>query len=163
MTVYHGSNIMISEPRLIKQNRSLDFGSGFYTTTNKEQAISFADKVVRRKGEGTPIVSIYELNEAVAFPDSSVLRFDSPDKAWLDFVSANRSGSYEGETYDFILGPVANDDVYRVFALYTAGVLSKAQTLEALKIKKLYDQLVLTSMKALSYLVFKGVIESEGK
>ena len=33
---------------------------------------------------------------------------------------------------------VANDDVYTTFTLYSAGVLNKAQTLEALKIKKLY-------------------------
>ena len=48
MILYHGSNLIIKEPRLIKQNRFLDFGFGFYTTTNKAQAISFAEKVFRR-------------------------------------------------------------------------------------------------------------------
>lgn len=45
MIIYHGSNVEFSEPRLIQQNRFLDFGFGFYTTTNKVQAISFAEKV----------------------------------------------------------------------------------------------------------------------
>ena len=45
MILYHGSNIVVAQPKLIQQNRFLDFGYGFYTTTNKEQAISFADKV----------------------------------------------------------------------------------------------------------------------
>ena len=161
MIVYHGSNVIVSEPRLIKQNRFLDFGYGFYTTTNKMQAISFADKVTRRRKEGKKAVSIYELDAEKAFVDGKLLRFDSPSEAWLDFVSENRSGDYEGESYDFIFGPVANDDVYRTFTLYTAGLLSKEQTLEALKVKKLYDQLVFASEKALSYLHFIGTVPEE--
>lgn len=57
-----------------------------------------------------------------------------------------------------IYGPVANDDVYTTFMLYSAGALTKQQTLEALKIKKLYNQLVLASEKALSYLKFIGTV-----
>lgn len=63
--------------------------------------------------------------------------------------------------YDFIYGPVANDDVYTTFTLYTASVLTKEQTIEALKVKKLYNQLVLTSTKALSYLNFCGIVPKE--
>lgn len=161
MIVYHGSNVIVSEPKLIKQNRFLDFGFGFYTTTNKAQAIGFADKVTKRRKEGEKAVSIYELDEEKAFAECSVLQFESANESWLDFVSENRSGNYEGKAYDFIFGPVANDDVYTTFTLYTAGVLTKEQTLEALKIKKLYNQLVLTSEKALSYLKFIGTVAQE--
>ncbi|MBR4723338.1 MAG: DUF3990 domain-containing protein, partial [Clostridia bacterium] len=80
---------------------------------------------------------------------------------WLDFVSANRSGTYNGKSYDLIYGPVANDDVYTTFNLYAAGVLTKEQTLDALKIKKLYNQLVLTTEKALKYLNFVGIVPEE--
>ena len=151
----------MSEPKLIVQNRFLDFGYGFYTTTNKVQATGFADKVTRRHKAGTPTVSIYEIDEEKAFAECSVLRFNAPDEAWLDFVSANRAGSYSGEPYDFIYGPVANDDVYTTFTLYTAGVLTKEQTIEALKIKKLYNQLVLTSEKALKFLKYVGTVPEE--
>lgn len=161
MILYHGSNVIVSEPRLIEQNRYLDFGFGFYTTTNKMQAIGFADKVARRRKEGKKAISIYKIDEDRAFAACSVLRFDSANEAWLDFVSENRSGNYTGEAYDFIFGPVANDDVYTTFALYSAGVLTKEQTLQALKIKKLYDQLVLSSEKALSYLEFIGTVPQE--
>ena len=150
MILYHGSNLVVSEPRLIQQNRFLDFGFGFYTTTNKVQAVSFADKVTKRRRSGE-----------LAFTECSVLRFDCPDEAWLDFVSDNRSGNYEGDSYDFIFGPVANDDVYRTFTLYTAGLLTKEQTLEQLKIKQLYNQLVLATEKALSYLHFIGTVPEE--
>lgn len=161
MILYHGSNVIVSEPKLIPQNRFLDFGFGFYTTTNKTQAIGFADKVYKRRKEGSRIVNIYELDEAKTFSACSVLNFDSANEAWLDFVSDNRAGNDNGKSFDIIFGPVANDDVYTTFNLYTAGVLSKEQTLEALKIKKLYNQMVFTSEKALSYLKFIGTVPEE--
>lgn len=161
MILYHGSNVVVSKPKLIPQNRYLDFGFGFYTTTNKAQAIGFADKVTKRRMDGEKAVSIYKIDEEHAFAECSVLYFDSANEAWLDFVSKNRSGNYSGETYDFIFGPVANDDVYTTFTLYSAGVLTKEQTLEALRIKKLYNQLVLSSEKALSYLEFIGIVPKE--
>lgn len=162
MILYHGSNMAVPEPRLIRQNRFLDFGFGFYTTTNKAQAVGFAEKVTRRRRNGTETVSVYELEEAIAFSECTLLRFDAPDEAWLNFVSDNRSGNYAGEQPDFIFGPVANDDVYTTFALYSAGVLTKELTLEALKIKKLYNQLVLASEKAIGYLKYVGTL-SEGE
>ncbi|MBQ2781470.1 MAG: DUF3990 domain-containing protein [Clostridia bacterium] len=161
MIVYHGSNVTVSEPRLVKQNRFLDFGFGFYTTTNKAQAIGFAEKVAKRRADGIKTVSVYELDEEKAFAECKVLRFDAPDEAWLDFVAQNRAGDYDGSVYDFVFGPVANDDVYTTFSLYTAGVLTKEQTLEALKVKKLYNQLVLCSEKAISYLRYLGTIPQE--
>ncbi|MDO4438012.1 MAG: DUF3990 domain-containing protein [Eubacteriales bacterium] len=161
MILYHGSNVIVSKPKLIQQNRFLDFGFGFYTTTNKMQAIGFADKVYKRRKEGRRVVNIYELDKAKAFSSCSVLSFDTANEAWLDFVSDNRAGNYNGEAFDIIFGPVANDDVYTTFNLYTAGVFSKEQTLEALKIKKLYNQLVFTSENALSYLKFIGTVPEE--
>ena len=161
MILYHGSNLTVDKPKLVPQNRYLDFGFGFYTTTNKAQAIGFAEKVFRRRGEGLKTVSIYEIDEQMAFSECSLLRFDSPDEAWLDFVSANRSGSYTGPSYDLIYGPVADDNVYTTFNLYASGVLTKEQTLEALKIKELFNQLVLTTEKALTYLKFSGTVPEE--
>ncbi len=161
MLLYHGSNVTVSEPRLIPQNRFLDFGFGFYTTTNKSQAIAFADKVFKRRKTGSRVVSIYEFDEESAFVECSVLKFINPDESWLNFVMENRTGSYKAENYDYIYGPVANDDVYTTFTLYTSGILTKEQTLAALKIKKLYNQLVVTSEKALAFLKFSGIVPEE--
>ena len=118
-------------------------------------------KVYKRKNEGTKQVSIYEIDEEKIFEECSVLRFDSANEAWLDFVAENRNGIYDGENYDVIYGPVANDDVYTTFTLYQSGALTKEQTLETLKIKKLYDQIVFTSEKALSFIKFVGTIPEE--
>ena len=154
MIIYHGSNVMVEEPKILTPNRYLDFGAGFYTTTNYDQALNFAGKVTMRKKCGRSTVNIYELDESI-FEKVNVLNFESADEAWLDFVSDNRSGIDRTAGYDLICGPVANDDVYRTFILYSTGVYTKEQTIEALKIKKLYNQYVFTTDRALSFLTFK--------
>ena len=152
MILYHGSNMIVEKPKIIEPNRYLDFGYGFYTTTNKNQANNFAEKVVVRKG-GIPIVTVYELNEN-DLEGLKVKRFDAPDEQWLDFVSANRNGTYNGERYDIIIGAVANDDVYRTLQIYESGLLSKEQAIEALKIKKLFNQYVFATEKAVKAIQF---------
>ena len=139
----------------------MDFGTGFYTTTNKAQAISFSEKVTTRRKCGKPEVSIYDFDKNKAFAECSVLRFNSANEAWLDFVSENRVGKYKGKKYDIVFGPVANDNVYTTFALYASGLLSKEQTIETLKVKKLYNQIVFASEKSLSYLKFLGFVSQK--
>ena len=126
MILYHGSNMIVDKPRLIEQNRYLDFGFGFYTTTNEAQAENFAKKVVVRRG-GKPIVNVYEIDNNIMVADLKIRHFLSPDEEWLDFVSANRSGTYSGDQYDLIIGAVANDDVYRTLQVYSSGLLTKEQ------------------------------------
>ena len=156
MIIYHGSNVTVEEPKILTPNRYLDFGAGFYTTTNYDQALNFAGKVTMRKKCGRSTVNIYELDESI-FEKVNVLNFESADEAWLDFVSDNRSGIHRTAGYDLICGPVADDDVYQTFILYSTGVYTKEQTIEALKIKKLYNQYVFTTDRALSFLTFKEV------
>ena len=38
MKVYHGSLECVETPKIREPNRTLDYGSGFYTTTSYEQA-----------------------------------------------------------------------------------------------------------------------------
>lgn len=153
MILYHGSNLAVKSPKIITPNRFLDFGSGFYTTSNLAQAKNFADKVTARKKEGKSTVSVYEFDEA-CLSELKALGFESANGAWLDFVSDNRNGVERKEQYDLIYGPVADDDIFRTFILYSTGVLDREQTLEALKIKKLFNQYVFASEKALRYLKF---------
>ena len=69
MIIYHGSNMIIEEPKIINSNRALDFEIGFYSTIFKEQAEKLAvRKCTNFNGEieGTAIVSIYELDIKLA-------------------------------------------------------------------------------------------------
>ncbi len=150
MFLYHGSNLIVDSPKLIKQNRFLDFGHGFYTTLNKGQAENFAIKVSSRRG-GKPILNTYSL---IDIEGLKVKEFLLPDEEWLDFVTKNRKGLLENIEYDLIIGPVANDDVYKTIELFDSSLLTKEQALSALKVKKLYNQYVFTTAKTLKCLKY---------
>jgi len=160
MILYHGSDVIVERPRLLKQQRTLDFGPGFYTTTNEEQAISFAKKMQDRRGSARGYVSMYEIADTAALRQTqNILEFPAPDEVWLDFVFENRSGIYTGPAYDIIFGPVANDTIYRTFVAYEDGLYTKQETIERLKVKKLYNQMVFCSQRAISLLSYTGKIE----
>jgi hypothetical protein len=163
MILYHGSYAIVEIPNLALSRKSLDFGTGFYTTVNKEQAIDFAQKVAVRKGQKKQFVSVYDFDEKAAEPVLDLLIFSSPDKLWLDFVHQNRHGIYTGKHHDLIIGPVANDDVYATLLVYEQGILNAEQTIEALKVKKLYNQFVFMNEKALSFLKFVNSFKPEEK
>lgn len=164
MIVYHGSNLIVDQPRLVNQNRTLDFGYGFYTTTNQNQAISFAEKVTDRRGSGSPCISMYEVPELdILKRKLKVLILPEPDEEWLDFVFANRSGTYSGNQYDIVFGPVANDTIYRTFIAYEAGILTKEETIARLKVKKLFDQMTFTTEMALKELKYIGQYKYRGE
>ena len=63
MTLYHGSNVEVREPKLLKMQRELDFGKGFYTTSDLKQATNWAQRTAKRRGTGNPIVSVYEIDD----------------------------------------------------------------------------------------------------
>lgn len=147
----------VREPKLIRTIRTLDFGPGFYTTLNREQAIEFARKVVdRREGSGVATLNIYSFDEKAAFEQFNIIYFDSPNDAWLDFVVDNRNGTYTGPNYALKYGPVANDNVYRTIQLYMMGDLSREEAIARFKVKKLFNQIVFSDSAALQMLKFKG-------
>jgi len=155
MLVYHGSNVVVEKPVIIKPNRTLDYGSGFYTTVDFTQAESFANNVVNRnEGRGKPTISCYEVDYDKMLSELSVLKFDGPDEKWLDFVYENRTAKYTGERFDVIVGPVANDSVYRVFRLYENGDIDRETAIIRLKATKLYNQIAFCTKAAVAELRF---------
>jgi len=153
MQVYHGTNIIIEQPKIINRFKTLDFGEGFYTTENENQARDFAVKVCERRSPTLyPIVNCYEFNED--FNHFSILKFDMPDEKWLDFVVERRKGIVLNKKYDLIIGPVANDDVFGTIILYESGQLDKESAIKRFKVKKLYNQIVFCNELILNYLTF---------
>jgi len=153
MKIFHGTNVVIKQPKIINRFKTLDFGEGFYTTENEDQAKDFAVKVYeRREPKLSPVVNCYEFNET--FDSFSVLEFDVPNEGWLDFVIARRKGLALEINYDLIIGPVANDDVFGTIILYEAGQLDKESAIKRFKVKKLYNQVVFCNESVLKNLVF---------
>ena len=153
MILYHGSNIEVKAPRIIVSNRTLDFGAGFYTTSNAAQAEKWAKTQTLRRREGKPIVTIYELDERKA-AEISVLRFESAGREWLRYVTDNRKGIYCGAKMDIVIGPVANDNTMPVINDYVAGVIDEEMALILLKPQKLSDQYAFLTWKGLTALQY---------
>ena len=156
MLLYHGSNLVVEEPRLIQQTRGLDFGAGFYLTTSEAQAMRFSGIVVNRRKNGIATVSIYEFDLETAAKTLDILRFESADAKWLQFVMENRLKTYQGYSYDIVIGAVANDTVMPTIQALQGGFLSVEAVLITLKASKLVNQLCLKSEKALALLRFIG-------
>ena len=161
MLLFHGSDKKVETPILDLSRKSLDFGPGFYTTVNKDQAIDFARKVAIRKSQKSQLVSVYDFDEEAAKPVLDILKFTETDRLWLDYVHQNRHGTYAGRLNDLVIGAVANDDVYATVILYEQGILNVEQTIESLKIKKLYSQYVFKTEKSLLYLKFVECFDPE--
>ena len=153
MILYHGSNVSVEEPLLLKVQRSLDFGKGFYTTSDFEQAKKWAQRATRIRAEGAPLVTCYEIQDS-DIKNLNVLRFEKPDEKWLEFVAANRKNVLKENNCDLIIGPVANDQTFPTIILYLDGFLDADSCIKRLLPQKLKDQYVFKTEKALSFLKF---------
>ncbi|MGC3978722.1 MAG: DUF3990 domain-containing protein [Paludibacteraceae bacterium] len=155
MIIYHGSTKKVKRPKLLNNQRLLDFGKGFYTTTNQEQAERWAKIKQKRAGEkSNAIVSVYEINDAI-FQDSELntKTFPVADEEWLDFIVTNRKENLN-HGFDIVKGAVANDTLYETLTLFETGVLSKPETISRLKAHKLFDQISFHTEESLSELKF---------
>lgn len=162
MELFHGTTLVIQEPRVMNRFKTLDFGTGFYTTSNELQACEFAKKTFARRGrEGAPTVNVYSVeDEEINQANLSILRFDGPDERWLDFVVHNRRyGRDENLDVDVVIGPVANDNVFRTIDLYESGDLTVQEAIARFKVNELFDQYLFCNERALAYLHFKHSYE----
>ena len=151
MILYHGSNVEVRQPRLLKNQRELDFGRGFYTTSDLDQASRWAKRTARRLKTALGYVSVYEIDDA-KMRTLHTLRFDKPDAAWLRFVVENRKGVVQESDWDLICGPVANDQTIPVINLYLDGMYDEEDTIKRLLPQKLKDQFTFKSEKSINLL-----------
>ncbi|MDO9581140.1 MAG: DUF3990 domain-containing protein [Bacteroidales bacterium] len=156
MKLYHGSIAIVEQPRILDTQRLLDFGKGFYTTTNKDQAERWAIIKQNRLGKtAKSFVTEYEFHDTLLSSQSlNIMIFKQASEEWLDFVVQNRNEDVKHE-YDMVIGPVANDTLYQTITLYEAGILTKTETIVRLKVHPLFDQISFHSPKALEHLKFK--------
>ncbi|WP_102399687.1 DUF3990 domain-containing protein [Haloimpatiens massiliensis] len=154
MKIYHGSDVIVENPKILQSNRLLDFGIGFYTTSNKEQAIRWAEKVSLRNNTVKKFLSVYNFDIEKAQQELKIIEFKYADEKWLDFITANRRGKEISQEYDVIIGPVADDNVYLTVKLFETGVLDKETALKKLKIEKLFNQILFHTHKSLKYCLF---------
>ena len=159
MLLYHGSNVVVEQPRLIESRRQLDFGPGFYLTSSLEQAEKWAVRTASIRECGKPYVSVFSLDES-QLEDLSVLRFSAPDVDWLHYVVANRLGHFPVKVHDVVIGPVANDQAIRTVNNYMNGYFPEDVAIRLLLPQKLKDQFAFKTDRAIAQLQFSEARES---
>jgi len=154
MRLYHGSCIRVPEPGIARSAHMLDFGVGFYTTSDKEQAIRFTDKFINLGKDR--IVNIYEYDKTAAGGALSVMKYPSTDTEWLRCIVENRMGRGKDRDFDIVIGPVANDRVFDVIENFEIGVYSEEEAIKRFLAFRLTDQVVFKTEKSLAYLKYVG-------
>lgn len=145
MELFHGSNVVVDQPKIITDGYYKDFGYGFYCTNLEKQAKRWA--LVKQHGH---VVNVYNYLENKSL---NILIFDEMTDEWLDFVVACRQGIKHD--YDMVEGPMADDTIWNYVDDFTRGEISRTAFWELVKFKYPTHQIVFCSEKALKQLHFK--------
>ncbi|MBQ3513344.1 MAG: DUF3990 domain-containing protein [Lachnospiraceae bacterium] len=144
--VYHGSNMIVAEPRIVINGHYKDFGYGFYCTNIKKQAKRWA---LTRRGASVVNSYVYTSNENL-----KVCIFSEMTEEWLQFVVDCRRGIEH--SFDIVEGPMADDQIWDYVEDYMGGNITKAAFWELVKFKYPTHQIVFCTEDALQTLHFEG-------
>ena len=139
MILYHGSSMAIEHPDLSFSRKKTDFGKGFYVTPIREQAVNWARRFININKDGIGVVSAYTFLDAPGekLPDDiRILEFDSHDLEWLNFITNCRLGTHGDETWDLVIGGVANDKVFDTLQLYFDELITADAAIGRLRYNK---------------------------
>ena len=173
MHLYHGSYCEVEFPDLSKCARFKDFGQGFYLTSSREQAVSFAKistgKAIGRnliRPQNFGVVSTYTFATGA---ELNIRDYPSADADWLHCVIGHRRNRYFSDVvkqctgYDVISGKIANDQTNAVIITYLDGLYGEIGSENADNIcislllpEPLNDQFCFRTPKALGTLRFEG-------
>lgn len=161
MKLYHGSTMAVRKPNVKRGRNTTDFGQGFYLTTNFEQAKRWALLKQHREHSARAIISVFDFDETILDDLTyNVLHYYGPTEEWLDFVVQNRKGK-KTHSHDYVMGPVANDQLYATISMYEKGALSAEAAIIQLKTHTLFNQLSCHTDKAIANIKFLETINVE--
>lgn len=146
MIVYHGTTVKVEKPDVTFSKQYLDFGKGFYVTTYRQQAEKWAFRKSLRQKAGA-VVNSYEMLEDLS--EYKALSFEEENEKRLDFVCACRKGENVYQSYDIIIGNVADDDVFKTVDMYFRGIWDKERVLKELRYYKMNNQICIVNQEVL--------------
>lgn len=161
--VYHGSFMEVRYPDLSKCQKGKDFGKGFYITTDRKQAISFAKNVARQNGYSKGVLNIYKFSD---FQNLNLFEFENANEDWLNCIIGYRFRNFKNLSYPFknfevIIGKIADDNTSFVINAYMNGVfgpvgskMAQQDVIKHLMPEKLKNQICFKSEKSLKKLKF---------
>lgn len=160
--VYHGTISIYKDSLLAGIDvtvgfKSADFGQGFYTTSNFEQAKRLAfdrakayNKRHKNKPPAQPMIMTYQINKS-QLSEHKGLFFASPDEKWKEFIYNNRVGidfsvskyyNKDGK-YNYVYGCVADSNITEMVGYIQREQITYGDFVDSLKALKQndYDQL----------------------
>lgn len=173
LTIYHGSQKIISQPVFGAGNVHNDYGLGFYCTENLNLAKEWACTE-----ENSGYANCYQLNlSGLTVLNLSEHRYHILN--WLALLLQNRvfkisnDLAAEGREYildtflpeyaqeDIIIGYRADDSYFSFANAFLNNTISLAQLEKAMYLGKLGEQIVLKSERAFEQLMFQEAIYAE--
>lgn len=153
MILYHGSDVEVKEPKIIKTERGRDFGCAFYLTPIKEQAERMAKRKQRMNKSSTSVVSVFEFDEK-ELKTLKYKLFKNPNLEWLEMIIECRTNPSFNHGYDIMEGKIADDSVGETILFVIDGIIKKEDALERLKFQKINSQIAFCSEESLALLKF---------
>ena len=144
MHIYHGSNVIVNQPKIITDGFYKDFGYGFYCTNFEKQAKRWA---LTKKNKH--VVNVYSYTEN---KNLNCLIFKEMSDEWLDLVVSSRQG--ERHEYDIVEGPMADDTIWNYVDDFSRGLISRTAFWELVKFKYPTHQIVFCTEAALKCLAY---------
>jgi len=172
--LYHGSYTEVPVVDLKKCKDGLDFGKGFYVTSDYTQAMNYVPSAIRKAMRMGKIEKSFPTEEGVvsvyryhAKPELLIHYFTEANLDWLHFVAANRDKALfptllqKYSTTDIICGKIADDRTARTLQAYLAGLYGEPgepQTdktvIEILLPNRLSEQVCFRTVEAVGALEF---------
>lgn len=187
--IYHGTISLYKESlsKGIDLNRGseyVDFGKGFYTTTNYGQAVSFAKRNAKKNNLyhekkmtlskswvpkfTKPMIMVYNINKDSLYKFKG-LNLENPNKEWAEFIYNNRMGidflvsnfHNINKEFDFVYGCMADADIATLMEDVRLKKVSYEQFCKAIEPYNQYsqDQLSFHTNNVLECLVLQDCIE----
>ena len=153
MILYHGSDVEVKEPRIIRSEKGRDFGCAFYLTPIKEQAERMAKRKQRMNNSPSAIVSVFNWTEKEKGSIKYKL-FNNPDLEWLEMIIECRTNPSFNHGFDIVEGKIADDAVGETVLFVIEGIIKKEDAIERLKFQKINSQIAFCSEKSLKQLKF---------
>lgn len=159
IVVYHGSTEQIENPICKLGRKNLDFGQGFYITSLREQAITWANNMARNRNMPAKL-NRYKLDRDTILKEAKCKIFKAYDKEWLEFIVGNRTRLNPAKDYDYVEGGVANDRVIDTINLYIAGLIDFSSALRELSKHQPNNQICILNQNLINkYLIYDGTEE----
>lgn len=174
--VYHGTLDLYKESlengiNLSHSKNNLDFGKGFYTTSNYKQAVKFALKRAEFSGN-KPLIISYEINKEIMYQfASNCLFFNYTDEKWYEFVFNNRvkNGNIISEfhnkncMYDIVYGSVADGAIGLLTRKARDNQVDFQEFVKSVKPYDNYNQLSFHTNNSLKALMLSNIEIIENK